>query len=121
MRPAARAPQSSTLSKKRGALRIPPRLSEYADNCRDLLTRTTLSIMNHALDSTLQQLPLGEALIASGVEGLFHTWQASTEVIGKLCAGGAERWQAAIRQFQAPVNLADILRARTFLRTLSSP
>ena len=89
-------------------------MSEYADNCRDLSGRTTLSVMNQPLDSTLQHLHLGEALITSGVEGLFHTWQASTEVIGKLCAGGAERWKAAIRQFQAPVNLADILRARTF-------
>jgi len=77
--------------------------------------------VNHAFDSTLQHLHLGEALIASGVEGLYHTWQASTDIIGKLCAGGAERWQAAIRQFQAPVNLADILRARTFLRTPASP
>jgi hypothetical protein len=73
--------------------------------------------MNHALDNTLQHSQLGEALMASGVDGLFQGWQASTDVIGKLCTGGAERWQAAVRQMQAPVNLADILRARTFLWT----
>jgi hypothetical protein len=33
-----------------------------------------------------------------------------------LLAGGAERWQRVIRQLQeAPVNLADILRARALL------
>lgn len=77
--------------------------------------------MNHALDNTLQHLQRGEALVSSGVEGLFRTWQASTNVIGRLCAGGAERWQAAIRQFQAPVDLAQILRERSFLRTPSTP
>ncbi len=71
--------------------------------------------MNHSLDNPFDQLQLGEALLASGVEKLFQSWQASSEVIGKLCAGGAERWQAAIRQMQAPVDLAEILRARTFL------
>jgi hypothetical protein len=71
--------------------------------------------MNHALHNPLDELHLGETLLASGVEKLFQSWQASSEVIGKLCAGGAERWQAAIRQMQAPVDLADILRARTFL------
>jgi hypothetical protein len=70
--------------------------------------------MNHWLENTLQRLQLGETLIAGGVEGLFHGWQASTEVIGKLCTGSADRWQAAVRQIQAPVNLAEILRARTF-------
>jgi len=68
--------------------------------------------MNHWLEKTWQHLQVGEALIADGVEGLFRGWQASAEVIGKLCTG-ADRWQAVIRQMQSPVNLADILRART--------
>ena len=34
-------------------------------------------------------------------------------VINKLRTD-AERWQKAIREFQAPMNLADILRARPF-------
>jgi len=68
--------------------------------------------MNHWLDSTVRQLQLGETLRAGGLDGLFRGWQqASTNVIGKLCTG-AERWQAAIRQIQAPVNFADALRAR---------
>jgi hypothetical protein len=73
--------------------------------------------MDHWLDNTLERLQLGETLIASGVDGLFQGWRASTDVIGKLCTGGAERWQAAVRQLQAPVkvNLAEILRARTFI------
>ncbi|MGO8828730.1 MAG: hypothetical protein ACLQT5_05745 [Steroidobacteraceae bacterium] len=71
--------------------------------------------MNHWLDNTWQHLQLGEALIASGVDGLVHGWQASTEALGKLYPG-AERWQAAIRQVQATtVNFADILRARNLL------
>ena len=41
--------------------------------------------MNHWLDNTLERLQLGETLIASGVDGLFHGWRASTDVIGKLC------------------------------------
>jgi hypothetical protein len=71
--------------------------------------------MSHWLDDTLRHLHLGEALVAGGVESLFHGWHSSAdEVIGRLCTG-AERWQAAIRQMQAPVvNLAEILRARTF-------
>jgi hypothetical protein len=69
--------------------------------------------MNHWLDNTLERFQLRETLIASGVEGLFHGWHASTGVIGKLCTSGAERWQTAVRQIQAPMNLAEILRART--------
>jgi hypothetical protein len=65
--------------------------------------------MSHWLDNTLQHLQVGEAMIAGGVEGLIHGWQAPA----------AERWQVAIRQMQATVNatvnLVDILRARTFL------
>jgi hypothetical protein len=69
--------------------------------------------MNRWIDNTLEHLRIGEALISDGVDELIHGWQqASTNVIGKLCTG-AERWQAAIRQIQAPVNFADILRART--------
>ena len=69
--------------------------------------------MNHWLDNILRHLQLGETSRAGGPEGLFHRWQqASTNVIGKLCTG-EERWQAAIRQIQAPVNFADALRTRT--------
>jgi hypothetical protein len=70
-------------------------------------------MMHKTLYNTLQHLQRGDALITNGLNGLFQSWQASTEVIGKSCTGHAARWQAAIRQFQAPVNLADILRART--------
>jgi hypothetical protein len=67
--------------------------------------------MNHELDNTWRY---GEALLIGGVENLFQGWKASTEMIGKLWNGGAERWQAANRQIQvASVNLADILRAHT--------
>jgi hypothetical protein len=67
--------------------------------------------MNHKLDNTWQY---GEALLIGGVESLFQGWKTSTEMIGKIWNGGAERWQAANRQIQvASVNLADILRART--------
>ncbi len=90
-----------------------PGLSEYTDNCRALPKHTRLLVMNNVLDKTLQHLQRGDALITSGVNGLIHSWQASTQVIGKLCTGHAERWHAAIRQIQAPVNLAEILRART--------
>ena len=69
--------------------------------------------MNDIVCKTLQHLQRGDALITSGVNGLIHSWQASTQVIGKLCTGRAERWQATIRKIQAPVNLAEILRART--------
>jgi hypothetical protein len=89
-------------------------MSEYTDNCCAWSKRTTLLIMNRVLYNTLQHLQRGDALIASGVNGLIHSWQASTDVIGKLCVGDAERWQAAIRQIQAPLNLAEILRARTY-------
>jgi hypothetical protein len=69
--------------------------------------------MDHWLDDTWQHLLVGEALLVGSVETLFEGWKASAEVIGKLCTGSADRWQAAIRQMQAPVNLADILRSRT--------
>jgi hypothetical protein len=68
--------------------------------------------MTQAFDNLRQQLQLGEEMIAAGADQLFRRWQASAEAIGKLCAG-TERWQAAFRQMQAPINLADILRART--------
>jgi hypothetical protein len=70
--------------------------------------------MRHALNNVLNQLELGEELIADGIDVLVRRWQASATVIGKLCTG-AERWQAALRQIQAPMNLAEILRARTIL------
>jgi hypothetical protein len=70
--------------------------------------------MSHWIENTLQHLQVGEALVAGGVEGLFHGWQAPADVMGKICTG-AERWQAAIRQMHATVNLVEILRARTFI------
>jgi hypothetical protein len=71
--------------------------------------------MNNRLGNPLRHLQLGESLLAGGVDGLCHSWQASTDVIGKLCTTSAERWQTVIRQMQAPVNFADILRARALL------
>jgi hypothetical protein len=73
--------------------------------------------MNRALDKTwfdkaLEPLQLGESLIFDSVDGLYRGWKASAEAIGKLCTG-ADRWHAALREMQATVNLADILRART--------
>ena len=88
-------------------------MSGYTDNCRALWARTTLLAMNDVFYKTLQHLHHSDALITNGVNGLIHSWQASTEVIGKLCTGHAGRWQATIRKIQAPVNLAEILRART--------
>jgi hypothetical protein len=70
--------------------------------------------MSYALDNVLHSLQLSEDLIADGIGALVRHWQASATAIGKLCTG-AERWQAALRQIQAPVNLAEILRARTIL------
>ena len=67
--------------------------------------------MNHWLDNPLQQL--GEVLIAGSVESLYQGWKASADALGKLRDAGADRWQAAVRQMQTPINLADILRART--------
>jgi len=72
--------------------------------------------MDNVLDKALRHLQIGESLLADGVDGLCQGWQASTDVIGKLCNNGAERWQTVIRQMQqAPMNLADILRARALL------
>ena len=71
--------------------------------------------MTHWFDNALRQLQLGESLLADGVDGLCQGWQASTGVIGKLCTSGTERWQTVVRQMQAPVNFADILRARALL------
>jgi len=70
--------------------------------------------MNDVLYNTLRQhLQRGDAFIAGGVNALIHSWRASADVIGKLCSGDAERWHAAVRQIQAPLNFAEILRART--------
>jgi hypothetical protein len=69
--------------------------------------------MNHWLDDMLQQIPFGEARIVGGVEELLrHGRKAGTEAIGWL-RDGADRWHTVIRQVQATVNFADILRART--------
>jgi len=71
--------------------------------------------MSHWLDNPWHHLQVGEALLVGSVESLLSGWQApAADVIGKLWTG-AERWQAAIRRSQAPVNLADILRARTLI------
>jgi hypothetical protein len=67
--------------------------------------------MSHTYENVMHQLQLGEELIAAAVDELFGRWQASVTVIGKLCTE-TDRWQAVIRQMQAPVNLADVLRAR---------
>ena len=73
--------------------------------------------MNHTYENVMHQLQLGEGLVAAAVDELFSRWRASVTVIGKLCSE-TDRWQAAFRQMQVhmqtPVNLADILRARTF-------
>ncbi len=70
--------------------------------------------MNHWFDDSLNGTEVGEALLV-GIEGLLSGWRApAADVIGKLCTG-AERWQAAIRQIQTSVSLADILRARTLI------
>ncbi len=69
--------------------------------------------MNHWLDDTLKQINFGEALIVGSVEELLHHGcKAGTEAISWL-RDGADRWHTVIRQVQATVNLADILRART--------
>lgn len=55
-----------------------------------------------------------ENLIADGIDILVRRWQQnSTIVIGKVCAE-ADRWQAALRQMQTPIDfdLAAILRGR---------
>jgi hypothetical protein len=71
--------------------------------------------MSHWFNDPRHGTEVGAALLAGSIEGLLSGWRApAADVIGKLCTG-AERWQAAIRQIQAPVNLADILRARTLI------
>jgi hypothetical protein len=67
--------------------------------------------MNRWPDNSWHHWELGEALIAGGAENLYRGWEASTEVLGKLCTG-ASRWQSMIREMPSPVNFADILRAR---------
>ena len=71
-----------------------------------------LNTLGNTLENTLRQFQLGEELIAGAAEGRIRGWQASTIVVGKLRTE-AGRWQSAIRQIQAPVNFADILRARS--------
>jgi hypothetical protein len=70
--------------------------------------------MIHSLEKTLGQFQVGEELLAEAVDVLVRGWNASSVVVGKLRTG-ADRWQAAIREIQAPVNLAEILRAKTLL------
>jgi hypothetical protein len=79
--------------------------------------------MKRAFDTVLHQLQAGEELIAAGVDQLSRRWQASATFIGKLCTE-TDRWQSALRKMQAPanktqapINLAEILRARTAPRT----
>ena len=71
--------------------------------------------MTHSLENTLRQFELGEELLAGAVESLICGWQTSTEVIGKIRTGAEERWQAAFRQMNAPINLAEILRSRNII------
>lgn len=87
-------------------------VSGYADNCRLDVNARRIFNMQNWIEHARQQLQLGEALIQGGVDGLFRGWKASTEVLGKLRTG-ADRWHQVIHEIQAPVNLADILRART--------
>lgn len=75
--------------------------------------------MKRAFDTVLHQLQAGEELIAAGVDQLSRRWQASATFIGKLCAE-TDRWQSALRKMQAPgnksqtpIDMAEILRART--------
>ncbi len=70
--------------------------------------------MKRAFDTVINQLQAGEELIAAGVDELSRRWQASATFIGKLCTE-TDRWQSAFRKMQAPapLNLAEILRART--------
>ena len=67
--------------------------------------------MSHTYENVMHQLQLGEELIAVAVDELVGHWHASVTVIGKICTE-ADRWKAVLHQMQAPVNFADILRAR---------
>ena len=70
--------------------------------------------MSYALDNVFHPLQISEDLIVEGIDAVVRHWQESATALGKLCAG-PERWQAALRQIQTPLNLAEILRARTIL------
>jgi hypothetical protein len=70
--------------------------------------------MRHVLNNVWNPLQLGEELISDGIDVVVRHWQASATVIGKMCTG-TERWQATLRQIQAPMNLAEILRNRTII------
>jgi hypothetical protein len=70
--------------------------------------------MANPLANAMHQLQLGEELLTAGVDEMVRRWQASANALGKLCIG-PERWQAAFREMQAPLNLAEILRSRTIL------
>jgi hypothetical protein len=80
--------------------------------------------MKRAFDTVIRQLQAGEELIAAGVEELSRRWHASATLIGELCAE-TDRWQSALRKMhapgnktQTPIDLAEILRARTAPRTV---
>jgi hypothetical protein len=72
--------------------------------------------VKHWFDSTRQQFQKGEAVIANGVSALLRGWThpaiLPAIVLDKLCTG-ADRWQRAVRETQAPLDMAAILRART--------
>jgi hypothetical protein len=76
--------------------------------------------MSHWFEPLLYETDVDEASLVGSGESLLSGsrvsgWRApAADVVGKLCTG-AERWQAAIRRYQAPVNLADILRARALI------
>jgi hypothetical protein len=70
--------------------------------------------MRYVLNDVWNPIQLGEELISDGIDVMVRRWQASATAIGKMCTG-AERWQAALRQIQAPMNLAEILRNRTII------
>ena len=70
--------------------------------------------MRYVLNDVWNPLQLGEELISDGLDVLVRRWQASATALGKMCTG-TERWQAALRQIQAPMNLAEILRNRTII------
>jgi hypothetical protein len=78
-------------------------------------------VMAHGFDDSWRYGQIGEAFLVGGVDSLLSGWRApAADVIGRLCTGG-ERWQAAIRQNQAPVNLADILRSRPLIQAGRKP
>jgi hypothetical protein len=72
-------------------------MSEFADIFHKRANCSRIFHMKNWLENTLHQ-----------------GWQVPTMVINKLRTD-AERWQAAVREFKPPLNLADILRARSLV------